>query len=172
MAQAASVQVGSKAFFFTATDSNANRNALELDLGTYAMRAVGPSTFLLFDSYPSAVTDGNLVYIIGGYKVRDSGNVVVVTGFYQFNPNTFENKHISVTNFPTGGYSYVMAPGLVFVPGKNRIYAFGGESKVDRFGTRVHDGIFYFDLSSEINNIPMPATLNSDINNCNEVTEG
>lgn len=40
--QAASVRIGRKAYIFHATDSNANKNASELDLQTHAIAQFGP----------------------------------------------------------------------------------------------------------------------------------
>lgn len=46
-----------------------------------------------------------------------------------------------------GPYNYFMAPRLVFVPGRNRIYAFGGKTRSEDNEVWSHDEIFYFDLN-------------------------
>lgn len=147
---AASVRVGSKAYIFDATGSQRNRQALELDLGTYAMRRVGPSTLSLFTGFSSAVWGDKFVYVIGAsgdrYSPKDEN---VSIGIFQFNPNSFENKFIPVANLLPEGHEYFSAPGLVFVPGKNRIYAFGGESqRRTDYERKSRDEIFYIDVNA------------------------
>lgn len=45
-----SIKFENKAFIFTATDSVQNRQAIELDLDTYEMKPVGPSTLPRFNN--------------------------------------------------------------------------------------------------------------------------
>lgn len=118
-----SVRVGNKAFIFD--DANIeNRHALELDLDTLRMRQVGSGTLPIFDWWSSSsVRVGNYLYIIGGfYRSRTDGVI-------QFNSETYENVFIPVGNLKLDNTTdFAWAPSSVFVPGKNRIYCFGGET--------------------------------------------
>lgn len=59
------IRVGNKAFIFYDYEFY-NRQALELSLDTYAMAQVGQTTLPYFNSYSSAVWDGDFGYIFGG----------------------------------------------------------------------------------------------------------
>lgn len=143
--------VGRKAYIFDATELRQGRNALELDLDTYVMTQVGPETLPRFAGRPSAVWDGNFGYIIGGYLETEN----VTSGMFQFDPRTLSNTFIPVYNWPVEGLNDLqVGPASVFVPGRKRIYCFGGYS-FNATSDVYHDDIFYIDLT------PVGITSNS-----------
>lgn len=150
------VTIGKKAFVFSATETKENGQALEIDLETYSMTQVGPEAFQFMGS-PSAVADGNWVYIIGGYRETDNES----NGFFKFNGVTHENKFLPVTNVPRTGTDFNTAPAAVFVPSKNRIYAFGGQTVQGTVWQRSileRDEIFYVDLNPTGHTTILPPT--------------
>lgn len=143
--QGAGVRFGNqKAYIFDNTQDN-HRRALELDLDSFEAVAVGPASLPLFSLWPEAVTDGRNAYIVGGYTPNWEGT----NGLIQFDPSTYENVFLPVSNWPVEGVRFFrVAPATVYVPGRDRIYFFGGMS-YNATGNwyRSHDEIFFVDLA-------------------------
>ncbi|OXA57738.1 hypothetical protein Fcan01_06682 [Folsomia candida] len=156
--QAASFRYGNKAYVFDAGTGENQTTAMELDLDTFRMMSVGPSTLPRIILFPSLVFDGNLfAYLIGGYR-PDSPPVTPSEGIIQFNPITFEHAFVPVRNYPISGNYFYHSPASVYVARNNRIYCFGVSTfnvTADRLVAR--DEIFKIDLTPL--NLPSTSTV-------------
>lgn len=141
--QGAGVRFGSKVLIFDDTQAHLRRG-MELDLDSFEMTPVGEPTLPLFSLWPSAVSDGRHAYIVGGY----TPNWEATNGIIQYDPVTYENQFLAVDNWPVDGASFFRdAPSMIYVPGRNRIYFFGGYSyNVTGNWYKSHDEIFFVDL--------------------------
>lgn len=146
-----------------------------MDLSNHEMTFVGPATLPKIDEFPKSVTDGNFIYLLGGYS-RFEG--YPTHGIVQFDPDTYNNKFLPVQNMEAS-ISYRRSPGGVYIPSSKRIYYFGGEAyNTSTFLYKTLDDIFYIDLTpvqpptTATTEVSTSTTPNPDFFSCSNRTNG